>query len=127
MLARAARRGRASGACDETHARELLRVLPQAIADFLEDRLETDALRAALAVRGMRYSSLGPRSAGIDAALLADSAGNDGGPPARRSTRAAVRRPWPRRSSSAARGRRRDPDRCKTLRGARATTVARRV
>ncbi len=64
---------------DETHARALLRVLPQSIADFLEDRLETDALRALLAVRGIRYSSMGPHSAGTTQVFLADSAGNDGG------------------------------------------------
>jgi phytoene dehydrogenase-like protein len=66
---------------DESHARALLRVLPQSIADFLEDRLETDALRAMLAVRGIRYSSMGPNSAGTTQAFLADSAGNDGGAP----------------------------------------------
>ena len=66
---------------DETHARALLRVLPQSIADYLEDRLETDALRAVLAVRGMRYSSMGPHSAGTTQVFLADSAGNDGGAP----------------------------------------------
>ena len=66
---------------DETHARALLRVLPQSIADFLEDRLETDALRAMLAVRGIRYSSMGPHSAGTTQVFLADSAGNDGGAP----------------------------------------------
>ena len=66
---------------DETHARSLLRVLPQSIADFLEDRLETDALRAMLAVRGIRYSSMGPHSAGTTQVFLSDSAGNDGGAP----------------------------------------------
>ncbi len=64
---------------DETDARSLLRVLPQPIADFLEDRLETDALRAMIAVRGIRYSSMGPHSAGTTQVMLADSAGNDGG------------------------------------------------
>jgi phytoene dehydrogenase-like protein len=66
---------------DEAHGRALLRVLPQSVADFLEDRLETDALRAMLALRGMRYSSMGPHSAGTTQVLLADSAGNDGGAP----------------------------------------------
>lgn len=64
---------------DDTHARALLRVVPQPIADYLEDRLETDALRALLAVRGVRFSSLSPRSAGSAQVFLADSAGNDGG------------------------------------------------
>jgi phytoene dehydrogenase-like protein len=66
---------------DETHARALLRVLPQSIADFLEDRFETDALRAMLAVRGIRYSSMGPHSAGTTQLFLTDSAGNEGGAP----------------------------------------------
>ena len=64
---------------DAAHGRALLRALPQPIADFLEDRFETDALRALVATRGLRYSSLGPRSAGSTQVLLADSAGNDGG------------------------------------------------
>ena len=63
----------------EAQARALFKVLPQPVADFLEDRLEHDAVRAMLAVRGIRYSSLGPRSAGSTQVLLADSAGNDGG------------------------------------------------
>ncbi len=63
----------------EARARALFRVLPQPVADFLEDRLDHDALRAMLAVRGMRHSSLGPRAAGSTGVLLADAAGNDGG------------------------------------------------
>jgi phytoene dehydrogenase-like protein len=59
--------------------REFLRVLPMAVQDFLEDNLETDALRAAVALRGMRFSSLGPRSAGSVQHLLSDSGGNAGG------------------------------------------------
>jgi phytoene dehydrogenase-like protein len=61
------------------HARGLLRALPQPVSDFLEDRLETEALRALLATRGVRYSSLGPLGAGTTQILLADSAGSDGG------------------------------------------------
>src|SRR5262245_31554727 len=61
------------------HARSLLRVLPQPIGDFLEDRLESDALRALIATRGLRYTSLGPLGAGSTQVLLADSAGSDGG------------------------------------------------
>jgi len=63
----------------EAQSRALFKVLPQPVADFLEDRLEHDALRALLAVRGIRYSSLGPRAAGSTQVLLADAAGNDGG------------------------------------------------
>jgi phytoene dehydrogenase-like protein len=57
----------------------ILRVLPMAVADFVAEAFETDALRAAIAWRGVRHSSLGPWSAGSTAILLADAAGNDGG------------------------------------------------
>ena len=40
---------------------------------------ESDALRAALAWRGVRYCAVGPWSAGTAAILLQDAAGNDGG------------------------------------------------
>jgi len=60
-------------------ARELTRVLPQPVADYLEDRLESDALRAMLATRAIRYTAMGPRMAGASAVLLTDSAGNAGG------------------------------------------------
>ncbi len=61
------------------YAREFTRVMPQSIADYLEDRLESDALRAALATRALRYTSMGPHMAGTAAVLLTDSAGNGGG------------------------------------------------
>ena len=57
----------------------ILRVLPMAVADFVAEAFETDALRAAIAWRGVRHSFLGPWSAGTTAILLGDSAGNDGG------------------------------------------------
>jgi phytoene dehydrogenase-like protein len=57
----------------------ILRVLPMAVADFVAEAFETDALRAAIAWRGVRSSFLGPWSAGSTAILLADGAGNDGG------------------------------------------------
>ncbi len=57
----------------------ILRVLPMAVADFVAEAFETDALRAAVAWRGVRGSFLGPWSAGSTAILLADGAGNDGG------------------------------------------------
>ena len=60
-------------------AHTILRVLPMAVADFVAEGFETDALRAAIAWRGVRLSSLGPWSAGSTAILLADSAGNDSG------------------------------------------------
>jgi phytoene dehydrogenase-like protein len=59
--------------------REILRVMPMAVADFVGEAFETDPLRGALATRGVRYAAMGPWSAGTTAVLLADSAGNDGG------------------------------------------------
>jgi len=59
--------------------RTITRVLPMAIADFVAEAFETDAVRAVLAWRGVQYCSVGPRSAGTAAILLMDSAGNDGG------------------------------------------------
>jgi phytoene dehydrogenase-like protein len=60
-------------------ARTLLRVLPMAVADFVAEAFETDALQAAVAWRGVRYAHLGPWSGGSTAVLLTDGAGNDGG------------------------------------------------
>jgi len=60
-------------------AHTILRVLPMAVADFVAEAFETDAVRATIAWRGVRHSFLGPWSAGTTAILLGDSAGNDGG------------------------------------------------
>jgi phytoene dehydrogenase-like protein len=60
-------------------SRTVLRVLPMAVADFVAESFESDALRAALAWRGVRYGAVGPWSAGTAAMLLGDTAGNDGG------------------------------------------------
>lgn len=60
-------------------SRTILRVLPMAVADFVAEAFESDALRAAVAWRGVRYCSVGPWSAGTAAILLGDAAGNDGG------------------------------------------------
>ena len=67
----------------------ILRVLPMAVADFVAKSFETDAVRAAVAWRGVQYASVGPWSAGTAAILLADSAGNEGERRARRSSRRA--------------------------------------
>jgi phytoene dehydrogenase-like protein len=64
---------------DARLAREFTRMLPMSIADYLEDNLRSDALRAMLATRGIRYTSMGPHMAGTAAVMLTDSAGNDGG------------------------------------------------
>jgi phytoene dehydrogenase-like protein len=60
-------------------AHTILRVLPMAVADFVAEAFEIDALRAAVAWRGVKSSFLGPWSAGSTAILLGDSAGTDGG------------------------------------------------
>ncbi len=60
-------------------ARSVLRVLPMAIADFVAEAFETDALRGALAARAIHGTGMGPWSAGTAAVFLNDSAGNDGG------------------------------------------------
>jgi phytoene dehydrogenase-like protein len=50
-----------------------------AVADFVAEAFETDAVQAAVAWRGVQYCSLGPWSSGTAAVLLFDAAGNDGG------------------------------------------------
>jgi phytoene dehydrogenase-like protein len=60
-------------------ARAITRVLPMAVADFVAEAFEDDALQAAIAWRGVHYTAMGPWSAGTTAVLLSDSAGNDGG------------------------------------------------
>jgi phytoene dehydrogenase-like protein len=60
-------------------SRTVLRVLPMAVADLVAESFESDAIRAALAWRGVRYGAVGPWSAGTAAMLLGDAAGNDGG------------------------------------------------
>jgi phytoene dehydrogenase-like protein len=71
--------GRAYRGLGKVDARTLLRVLPMAVADFVAESFEGDALRAAIAWRGVRFGAVGPWSGGTTATLLADSAGNDGG------------------------------------------------
>ncbi len=63
----------------EADMRDLTRVLPQSIADFLEDHLENEQLRAMLAVRGIRFTSMGPHSAGTAQVFLSDTAGTGSG------------------------------------------------
>lgn len=61
--------------------REATRAIPMAIADYVAETFETDAVRGAIAARATQYTAMGPWSAGTTAVLLADSAGNDGGAP----------------------------------------------
>jgi phytoene dehydrogenase-like protein len=60
-------------------ARETTRVLPMAVADLVGEAFETDAVRGAIASRGVRYTAMGPWSAGSAFVFLNDVAGNDGG------------------------------------------------
>ena len=73
------RLGRTFRGLGKHDGRTITRVLPMAVADFTAESFETDALRAALAWRGVAYTAMGPWSAGTTAVLLIDSAGNDGG------------------------------------------------
>ena len=73
------RLGRSFKGLGRDGSRTVLRVLPMAIADLVAESVESDALRGALAWRGVRFGSVGPWSAGTAAMLLMDGAGNDGG------------------------------------------------
>ncbi|HXF56194.1 MAG TPA: NAD(P)/FAD-dependent oxidoreductase [Actinomycetota bacterium] len=68
------RLGRALRRLGPRAARELLRVLPMAVADLVEEAFEDDALRAVIALPGVLLTSMGPRSAGTAAVLLAAAA-----------------------------------------------------
>ncbi len=59
--------------------RDILRVLAMAVADFVAESFQTEAIRATTAWRGVRHTALGPWSAGSTSVLLADAAANDGG------------------------------------------------
>lgn len=73
------RLGRAFKGLGKADSRAVLRALPMAIADFVADAFETDALRGVLAARGIQGTAMGPWSAGTTSVFLNDSAGNDGG------------------------------------------------
>ncbi len=60
-------------------AADLLRVLPMAVSDLVAEWFESDALRAAVAYRGVLFSSFGPLAPGTAGILLSDGAGNEGG------------------------------------------------
>ena len=73
------RLGRAFRGLGKDDGRTILRVLAMAAADFVAESFSTEAIRATLAWRGVRYTAMGPWSAGTTQVLLADAAGNDGG------------------------------------------------
>jgi phytoene dehydrogenase-like protein len=76
---KALRLGSSFKALGREGSRTILRVLPMAVADLVAESFESDALRAAIAWRGVRFGAVGPWSAGTAAILLMDGAGNDGG------------------------------------------------
>ena len=73
------RLGRAFRGLGKHDGRTILRVLAMAAADFVTESFESEPIRATAAWRGVRYTAMGPWSAGTTAVLLADAAGNDGG------------------------------------------------
>jgi phytoene dehydrogenase-like protein len=73
------RLGRAFRGMGKDDGRTILRVLAMAAADFVAESFSSEAIRATLAWRGVRYTAMGPWSAGSTQVLLADAAGNDGG------------------------------------------------
>jgi phytoene dehydrogenase-like protein len=72
------RLGRALRRLGPRAGREVLRVLPMAVADLVGDALETDLLRALVASRGDSLTAMGPWTAGSAAVLLMRSAGGGG-------------------------------------------------
>jgi phytoene dehydrogenase-like protein len=58
--------------------RETLRVLPMSVADLVGEGVDDEALRGVLGARGIRYSAMGPRSAGTALNFLWDSAAGGG-------------------------------------------------
>jgi phytoene dehydrogenase-like protein len=58
--------------------RKTLRVLPMSVADLVGEGVDDEALRGVLGARGIRYSAMGPRSAGTALNFLWDSAAGGG-------------------------------------------------
>jgi phytoene dehydrogenase-like protein len=58
--------------------RETLRVMPMSVADLVSEAVADEALRGLLGARGIRYSAMGPRSAGTALNFLWDSASGGG-------------------------------------------------
>jgi phytoene dehydrogenase-like protein len=59
--------------------REVLRLLPMAMADVAKDAFENETLQGAVASRGVRYTAMGPWSSGSALAFLADSSARGSG------------------------------------------------
>ena len=59
--------GRSFRGLGQRDGRTITRVLPMAVADFVAEWFESDALQAAIAWRGVQYTAMGPWSAGTTA------------------------------------------------------------
>jgi len=71
--------GRAFKGLGAKPGREVTRAIPMAIADFVREGLDADAVAGAVASRAILFTGMGVWSAGTAFVLLNDSAGNDGG------------------------------------------------
>jgi phytoene dehydrogenase-like protein len=71
--------GRAFKRLGAKPGREVTRAIPMAVADFVREGLEHDAIVGAVASRGILFTGMGVWSAGTAFVYLNDSAGNDGG------------------------------------------------
>jgi phytoene dehydrogenase-like protein len=71
--------GRAFKSLGAKPGREVTRAIPMAVADFVREGLEHDAVVGAVASRGILFTGMGVWSAGTAFVYLNDSAGNDGG------------------------------------------------
>ena len=85
------RLGRRFRGLGKRDSRAVLRVLPMAIADFVAESFETDALQGVLATRGIQNTAMGPWSAGTTNVFRPTRPATTAAQPARRSTPAAVR------------------------------------
>jgi phytoene dehydrogenase-like protein len=65
----------------QSSAADLLRVMPMAVRDLVEEWFKSDALQAAVCARGVLLTGLAPRFPGTAGVMLTDLAGNDGGLP----------------------------------------------
>ena len=113
----ALRLGRAFRGLGEATAATILRVLPMAVADLVGERSRRDAMRGALAWRGVRSTAMGPWSAGTRRCCSTTRPATTAGRPARRCSPAAGPARSPRRSPRPRAVRRRDPDRRRGRRG----------
>ena len=66
------RLGRAFKGLGRADSRSVLRVLPMAIADFVAEAFQADAIRGVLSTRGIHATAMGPWSAGTTTVFLND-------------------------------------------------------